>query len=92
MREHSVVRFRHSGRRHAAPRFERANLSRRAPASSREAQAFLSNFGRFAAARKAGGLTEEQTRLWGNIARFVIVVCAYAGIAVGVHLGVVGRF
>ncbi len=85
MREHSVVRFRHSDRDHAAPRVQPANLSRRAPA-------FLSKFDRFAAAGKADGLTAEQTRAWRIIARFVFVVCGYAGLAVGVHLGVAGRF
>ncbi len=49
-------------------------------------------FDRLAAAEKARGLSAEQTRLWGAIARFVLVVCAYAGLAVGVHLGAAGGF
>jgi hypothetical protein len=85
MREYSVVRFRHSDRDYAAPRFLPPNLSRRVPA-------FPSKFDRLAAAGKSRGLTAEQTRLWANIARFVLVVCAYAGLAVGVHLGAAGGF
>ncbi len=92
MREHSVMRFKHPDQDHAAARFQPPSLSRRAPASSSGAPPFSSKFGMLTAVGKATSLTAEQARLWGNAVRFVFVVCGYAGLALGVHLGAASGF
>jgi hypothetical protein len=85
MREHSVMRFKHPDQDHAAARFQPPSLSRRAPP-------FSSKYGMLTAVGKATSLTAEQARLWGNAVRFVFVVCGYAGLALGVHLGAASGF
>ena len=92
MREYFAVPHRRSDPDHVAPRFQSPSLARRAWALSPGAPLLSLRSERLAAARKGAGLTSEQTRLWAKIVRFVFVLCACAGLVVGVHLGAAGGF